>query len=221
VLTHEDLAVGNVSLGYKPASFSPDDPGGSSTAQERVGQRDGLTFAKKKFLYHLSRSRLRNATGEKRVTQNRVAGHPHPGNSFLKKLVPEWLALSRGWDSTNPDAPKTEGHVYQEHQHKRWTDYRHNFLREVKQKAKTGAPNCDLDSGKTQKTKAGEYKSHGRKPNAKPAGQTYRKQVRGGRRLNCGETFSRHSHADQTSKPIGEPKMNGGGTGKAVQSKSE
>jgi hypothetical protein len=144
VLTHEDLAVGTYRWAISRLIPEMTQVALQTHKKELVKETPG--FAKKKFLYHLSRSDYERYWGK---------GYTKPGAgtrilAFFLKLVPK-VGPFKGLGFNNP-TPKTED-MYIKSINTTVDDYR-TLLREVG-KSKLALPNCDLDSGNA--TKAGEY----------------------------------------------------------------
>ena len=144
VLTHEDLAVGTYR--WAISRLIPQMTQVALQTHKKELVKETPNFAKKKFLYHLSRSDYERYWG-KGYTK------PGPGTrilAFFLKLAPK-VGPFKGLGFNNP-TPKTED-MYIKSINTTVDDYR-TLLREVG-KSKLALPNCDLDSGNA--TKAGEY----------------------------------------------------------------
>jgi hypothetical protein len=144
VLTHEDLAVGTYR--WAISRLIPQMTQVALQLHKKELVKETPNFAKKKFLYHLSRSDYERYWGK---------GYTKPGAgtrilAFFLRLVPK-VGPFKGLGFNNP-TPKTED-MYIKSINTTVDDYR-TLLREVS-KSKLALPNCDLDSGNA--TKAGEY----------------------------------------------------------------
>ena len=144
VLTHEDLAVG--SYRFAVSRLIPRTTHVTLQTHKKDLMRETPNFAKRKFLYRLSRSDYERQWGKDYVK-------PGVGTRMLSTLLRYMPKIGpfKGLAFNNP-TPQTEGLYFKSIN--TTVDQYQAFLEEVG----TGTlvlPNCDLDSG--QETKAAEY----------------------------------------------------------------
>jgi Zinc dependent phospholipase C len=144
VLTHEDLAVG--SYRFAVSRMIPEMTQVALQTHKKDLMRETPDFAKKKFLYHLSRSDYERQWGKDYVK-------PGVGTRILSTLLRYMPRVGpfKGLAFNNP-TPQTED-LYFKSINLTVDQYR-AFLEEVRND-KLVLPNTDLDSG--QPTKAAEY----------------------------------------------------------------
>jgi zinc dependent phospholipase C len=144
VLTHEDLAVG--SYRFAVSRMIPEMTRVALQTHKKDLMRETPNFAKKKFLYRLSRSDYEKQWGKD-------YGKPGVGTRILSTLLRYMPKVGpfKGLAFNNP-TPQTED-LYFKSINTTIDQYR-VFLEEVRD-GKLVLPNCDLDSGQT--TKAAEY----------------------------------------------------------------
>ena len=144
VLTHEDLAVG--SYRFAVSRMIPRMTQVALQTHKKDLMRETPNFAKRKFLYRLSRSDYENQWGKDYVK-------PGVGTRILSSLLRYMPRVGpfKGLSFNNP-TPKTED-LYFKSVNTTVDQYR-VFLKEVSIDT-LALPNCDLDSG--QPTKAAEY----------------------------------------------------------------
>ena len=144
VLTHEDLAVG--SYRFAASRLIPRMTQVALQTHKKDLMRETPNFAKRKFLYRLSRSDYEKQWGKDYVK-------PGAGTRILSTLLRYMPRIGpfKGLSFNNP-TPQTED-LYFKSVNKTVDQYR-AFLEEVRSDALV-LPNCDLDSG--QPTKAAEY----------------------------------------------------------------
>src|ERR1700722_17158695 len=144
VLTHEDLAVG--SYRFSVSRMIPRMTQVALQTHKKDLMRETPNFAKRKFLYRLSRSDYEREWGKDYVK-------PGAGTRILSTLLRYMPRIGpfKGLSFNNP-TPQTED-LYFKSVNKTVDQYR-AFLEEVRSDTLT-LPNCDLDSG--QPTKAAEY----------------------------------------------------------------
>jgi hypothetical protein len=144
VLTHEDLAVG--SYRYAVSRLIPQMTHVALQIHKKELMQETPNFAKKKFLYRLSRSDYEKQWGKdykKEGIGTRII-------STLLRFMPK-IGPFKGLAFNNP-TPKTED-LYIKSINTTVDQYR-VFLEQVRTKSLV-LPNCDLDSG--ERTKAAEY----------------------------------------------------------------
>ncbi len=144
VLTHEDLAVG--SYRFAVSRMIPEMTQVALQTHKKDMMRETPDFAKKKFLYRLSRSDYERQWGKDYVK-------PGVGTRILSTLlryIPR-VGPFRGLSFNNP-TPQTEDLYFKSIN--RTVDQYRALLEEVRND-KVVLPNTDLDSG--QPTKAAEY----------------------------------------------------------------
>jgi len=144
VLTHEDLAIG--SYRYSVSRLIPEMTQIALRTHKKDMMRETPGFAKRKFLYRLSRSDYEKEWGK---------DYPKPGfgtrvMSVLLRYMPK-IGPFKAMAFNNP-TPQTE-EMYFKSINTTVDQYR-AFLKEVRTDSLV-LPNCDLDSG--QRTKAAEY----------------------------------------------------------------
>jgi hypothetical protein len=144
VLTHEDLAVG--SYRFAVSRLIPEMTQVALKAHKKELMRERPDFARRKFLYRLSRSDYERSWGK---------SYAKPGVgtrilAVLVQLIPK-IGPFKGLGFNNP-TPHTED-LYIKSIDATVDDYR-NLLEETRAH-RLVLPNCDLDSG--SKTKAAEY----------------------------------------------------------------
>ena len=144
VLTHEDLAVG--SYRFAISRMIPRMTQVALQTHKKELMRETPNFAKRKFLYRLSRSDYEKQWGKDYVK-------PGMGTRILSTLLRYMPKIGpfKGMAFNNP-TPRTED-LYFKSINTTVDQYR-VFLEEVRND-KLVLPNCDLDSG--QATKAAEY----------------------------------------------------------------
>ncbi|SPE44681.1 conserved exported hypothetical protein [Candidatus Sulfotelmatobacter sp. SbA7] len=144
VLAHEDLAIG--SYRFAVGRLIPEMTQVALQAHKKDMMREHPDFAKKKFLYRLSRTSYEKEWG-KDYTK------PGPGTRILSTLLRYMPRIGpfKGLGFKNP-TPQTED-LYFNSINLTVDQYR-AFLEEVRADSLV-LPNCDLDSG--QPTKAAEY----------------------------------------------------------------
>ena len=144
VLTHEDLAVG--SYRFAVSRLIPHMTQVALQTHKKDLMRETPDFAKRKFLYRLSRSDYEKQWGKDYVK-------PGVGTRILSTLLRYMPRVGpfKGLSFNNP-TPKTED-LYFKSVNTTVDQYR-AFLEEVRSDTLV-LPNCDLDSG--QATKAAEY----------------------------------------------------------------
>ncbi len=144
VLTHEDMAVG--SYRFAVSRMIPEMTRVALQTHKKELMREKPDFAKKEFLYRLSRSDYEKQWGKDYIK-------PGPGARILSTLLRYMPKIGpfKGLAFNNP-TPQTED-LYFKSINTTVDQYR-TFLEEVRSD-KLVLPNCDLDSGKT--TKAAEY----------------------------------------------------------------
>jgi hypothetical protein len=144
VLTHEDLAVG--SYRFAVSRLIPRMTQVALQTHKKDLMRETPDFAKRKFLYRLSRSDYEKQWGKDYVK-------PGVGTRILSTLLRYMPRVGpfKGLSFNNP-TPKTED-LYFKSVNTTVDQYR-AFLEEVRSDTLV-LPNCDLDSG--QATKAAEY----------------------------------------------------------------
>jgi zinc dependent phospholipase C len=144
VLTHEDLAVG--SYRFAISRLIPHMTEVALQTHKKELMRETPNFAKRKFLYRLSRSDYERQWGKDYVK-------PGLGTRILSTLLRYMPKIGpfKGFAFNNP-TPKTED-LYIKSINATVDQYR-AFLEEVRAD-RLVLPNCDLDSG--QATKAAEY----------------------------------------------------------------
>jgi len=144
VLTHEDLAVG--SYRFAVSRMIPRMTQVALQTHKKDLMRETPNFAKRKFLYRLSRSDYEKQWGKDYVK-------PGVGTRILSTVLRYMPRIGpfKGLSFNNP-TPKTED-LYFKSVNTTVDQYR-VFLREVSSNTLV-LPNCDLDSG--QPTKAAEY----------------------------------------------------------------
>jgi hypothetical protein len=144
VLTHEDLAVG--SYRFAVSSLIPQMTKVALQTHKKDLMRETPNFAKRKFLYRLSRSDYERQWGKDYVK-------PGVGTRILSTLLRYMPKIGpfKGLAFNNP-TPQTED-LYFKSINTTVDQYR-AFLEEVRGDTLV-LPNCDLDSG--QATKAAEY----------------------------------------------------------------
>lgn len=144
VLTHEDLAVG--SYRFAVSRLIPRMTQVALQTHKKDLMRETPNFAKRKFLYRLSRSDYEKQWGKDYVK-------PGAGTRILSTLLRYMPRIGpfKGLSFNNP-TPQTED-LYFKSVNKTVDQYR-AFLEEVRSDTLV-LPNCDLDSG--QPTKAAEY----------------------------------------------------------------
>jgi len=144
VLTHEDLAVG--SYRFAVSRLIPLMTQVALQTREKDMMRETPNFAKRKFLYRLSRSDYEKQWGKDYVK-------PGVGTRILSTLLRYMPRIGpfKGLSFNNP-TPQTED-LYFKSVNTTVDQYR-AFLEEVRSETLV-LPNCDLDSG--QPTKAAEY----------------------------------------------------------------
>jgi hypothetical protein len=144
VLTHEDLAVG--SYRFAVSRMIPEMTRVALQTHKKELMREKPDFAKKEFLYRLSRSDYEKQWGKDYVK-------PGPGARILSTLLRYMPKIGpfKGLAFNNP-TPQTED-LYFKSINTTVDQYR-AFLEEVRSD-KLVLPNCDLDSGIV--TKAAEY----------------------------------------------------------------
>src|SRR3984957_21345766 len=144
VLTHEDLAVG--SYRFAISRLIPHMTQVALQTHKKDLMRETPNFAKRKFLYRLSRSDYEKQWGKDYVK-------PGAGTRILSTLLRYMPRIGpfKGLSFNNP-TPQTED-LYFKSVNKTVDQYR-AFLEEVRSDTLV-LPNCDLDSG--QPTKAAEY----------------------------------------------------------------
>ncbi len=144
VLTHEDLAVG--SYRFAVSRMIPRMTQVALQTHKKDLMRETPDFAKKKFLYRLSRSDYERQWGKDYVK-------PGPGTRILSTLLRYMPRVGpfKGLAFKNP-TPQTED-LYFKSINTTVDQYR-AFLEEVRTDS-LALPNCDLDSGNA--TKAAEY----------------------------------------------------------------
>jgi Zinc dependent phospholipase C len=144
VLTHEDLAVG--SYRFAVSRMIPEMTQVALQTHKKDLMRETPDFAKKKFLYHLSRSDYEKQWGKDYVK-------PGAGTRILSTILRYMPKIGpfKGLAFNNP-TPQTEG-LYFKSINTTVDQYR-AFLEEVRNDS-LAPPNCDLDSG--QPTKPAEY----------------------------------------------------------------
>jgi hypothetical protein len=144
VLAHEDMAVG--SYRFFISRLIPEMTQVALQTHKKTLMSETPNFARKKFLYRLSRSDYERAWGK---TYNK----PGIGTRILSSLlrfVPK-VGPFKGLGFNNP-TPKTEDLYIKSIN--TTTDHYRALLKEV-HAGKLALPNCDLDDGK--ETEAGEY----------------------------------------------------------------
>src|ERR1700726_455987 len=144
VLTHEDMAVG--SYRFAVSRMIPRMTQVALQTHKKELMRETPNFAKRKFLYRLSRSDYEKQWGKDYVK-------PGMGTRILSTLLRYMPKIGpfKGMAFNNP-TPRTED-LYFKSINSTVDQYR-VFLEEVRND-KLVLPNCDLDSG--QATKAAEY----------------------------------------------------------------
>jgi hypothetical protein len=144
VLTHEDMAVG--SYRFAVSRMIPEMTQVALQTHKKDLMRETPNFAKRKFLYRLSRSDYEKQWGKDYVK-------PGVGTRILSTLLRYMPKVGpfKGLAFNNP-TPQTED-LYFKSINKTVDQYR-SFLEEVRND-KLVLPNCDLDSG--EPTKAAEY----------------------------------------------------------------
>jgi hypothetical protein len=144
VLTHEDIAVG--SYRFAVSRMIPEMTQVALQTHKKDLMRETPNFAKRKFLYRLSRSDYEKQWGKDYVK-------PGVGTRILSTLLRYMPKVGpfKGLAFNNP-TPQTED-LYFKSINKTVDQYR-AFLEEVRNDALV-LPNCDLDSG--EPTKAAEY----------------------------------------------------------------
>ena len=144
VLTHEDLAVG--SYRFAVSRMIPEMTQVALQTHKKDIMRETPDFAKKKFLYRLSRSDYERQWGKDYVK-------PGVGTRILSTLLRYMPRIGpfKGLGFNNPTA-QTEDLYFKSIN--TTVDQYHAFLEEVRND-KLALPNMDLDSG--QPTKAAEY----------------------------------------------------------------
>jgi hypothetical protein len=144
VLTHEDIAVG--SYRFAVSRMIPEMTQVALQTHRKQLMRETPNFAKRKFLYHLSRSDYEKQWGKDYVK-------PGVGTRILSTLLRYMPRVGpfKGLAFNNP-TPQTED-LYFKSINTTVDQYR-VFLEEVRS-SKLVLPNCDLDSGRP--TKAAEY----------------------------------------------------------------
>ncbi len=144
VLTHEDLAIG--SYRFSVSRLIPQMTQVALALHKKDLMRETPDFAKKKFLYRLSRSDYEREWGK-------TYAKPDLGTRILTvllRLVPK-IGPFKGLGFNNP-TPQTED-LYIKSINATTDDYQ-TLLKEVRA-GKLVLPNCDLDSG--NRTRAAEY----------------------------------------------------------------
>jgi hypothetical protein len=144
VLTHEDMAVG--SYRFAVSRMIPEMTQVALQTHEKDMMRETPNFAKRKFLYRLSRSDYEKQWGKDYVK-------PGMGTRILSTILRYMPKVGpfKGLAFNNP-TPQTED-LYFKSINTTVDQYR-AFLEEVRND-KLVLPNCDLDSGEA--TKAAEY----------------------------------------------------------------
>ncbi len=144
VLTHEDIAVG--SYRFAVSRMIPEMTQVAQQTHKKDLMRETPNFAKRKFLYRLSRSDYEKQWGKDYVK-------PGVGTRILSTLLRYMPKVGpfKGLAFNNP-TPQTED-LYFKSINKTVDQYR-SVLEEVRND-KLVLPNCDLDSGEA--TKAAEY----------------------------------------------------------------
>jgi hypothetical protein len=144
VLTHEDMAVG--SYRFAVSRMIPEMTQVALQTHRKQLMRETPNFAKRKFLYHLSRSDYEKQWGKDYVK-------PGVGTRILSTLLRYMPRIGpfKGLAFNNPTS-QTED-LYFKSINTTVDQYR-VFLEEVRS-SKLVLPNCDLDSGRP--TKAAEY----------------------------------------------------------------
>jgi hypothetical protein len=144
VLTHEDLAVG--SYRFAVSRMIPEMTQVALQTHKKEMMRETPNFAKRKFLYRLSRSDYEKQWGKDYVK-------PGVGTRILSTLLRYMPKVGpfKGLAFNNP-TPQTED-LYFKSINTTVDQYR--ALLEEERNDKLVLPNCDLDSG--QATKAAEY----------------------------------------------------------------
>src|SRR5271165_5653354 len=144
VLTHEDLAVG--SYRFAVSRMIPEMTQVALQTHKKDLMRETPDFAKKKFLYRLSRSDYERQWGKDYV-------RPGLGTRILSTLLRYMPKIGpfKGLAFKNP-TPQTEDLYFKSIN--TTVDHYRAFLEEVRSD-KLVLPNCDLDSGNV--TKAAEY----------------------------------------------------------------
>src|SRR5271165_5442064 len=144
VLTHEDLAVG--SYRFAVSRMIPEMTQVALQTHKKDLMRETPDFAKKKFLYRLSRSDYERQWGKDYVK-------PGVGTRILSTLLRYMPRIGpfKGLAFKNP-TPQTEDLYFKSIN--TTVDHYRAFLEEVRSDSLV-LPNCDLDSGNV--TKAAEY----------------------------------------------------------------
>ncbi len=144
VLTHEDLAIG--SYRFAVSRMIPEMTLVALQTHKKVLMRETPDFAKRKFLYRLSRSDYEKQWGKDYVK-------PGVGTRILSTLLRYMPRIGpfKGLGFKNP-TPQTEDLYFKSIN--TTVDQYHAFLEEARTETLV-LPNCDLDSGNA--TKAAEY----------------------------------------------------------------